>query len=545
VSGVLIGALTIGVGGITLIRQGPGAVGVCPPPILRIVAAPEIASLIRDAAKSIGGHCAPAAVAAQEPAETVRDLKTHPPDVWVPSSTAWLRLAGAEAYPSAGTSLARSPLVVATPRPVARSLGWPGRQPTWTELADKTYTGEIRRFSVPDPQRVTAGLLAVLGVDAAAGRSGDGPGAARMRALTFRSRLTDANADPARLLRQVTAVPDPARDVGLFPVTEQALWSNLKDTGAQSLVAVYPPDGLVEADYPLVASNGVQHDAVRQPVVARLGAWFRSGAGVRKLTEHGFRPPAGVASAAVPTADGLLTRYGLASPIPADARVVTAAVTAWARYQRMRFQVLLLVDQSASMGDPVRDGAGDPTTKAALLRECAGESVRLLGEDTSLAMWLFPPARGSGSPFVEAVPFGPLGEAVGGVPRRTALSRALADYQPTSRTGAPLHEAVLRATDEMRQRYRPHEVTLVVVVTDGPDGGFTGRASFLSRLAADVDPSRPVPVFTVGYGPGADMATLREAARLTGGQAFAATNPADLDSAVLEVFLAAHQGRSG
>jgi hypothetical protein len=160
-------------------------------------------------------------------------------------------------------------------------------------------------------------------------------------------------------------------------------------------------------------------------------------------------------------------------------------------------------------------------------------------------MWLFPPARGSGSPFVEAVPFGPLGEAVGGVPRRTALSRALADYQPTSRTGAPLHEAVLRATDEMRQRYRPHEVTLVVVVTDGPDGGFTGRASFLSRLAADVDPSRPVPVFTVGYGPGADMATLREAARLTGGQAFAATNPADLDSAVLEVFLAAHQGRSG
>jgi hypothetical protein len=41
------------------------------------------------------------------------------------------------------------------------------------------------------------------------------------------------------------------------------------------------------------------------------------------------------------------------------------------------------------------------------------------------------------------------------------------------------------------------------------------------------------------------MATLREAARLTGGQAFAAANPRDLDSAVLAVFLAAHQGRSG
>ncbi|MGC9669146.1 hypothetical protein ACNTMW_21640 [Planosporangium sp. 12N6] len=540
VFGLLVGALTIGTGGFYLVRQGPGGVGACPPTLLRIVAAPDIAPLLRTAARHTGGRCPQVAVAAQEPADTVRDLRVHPPDVWVPSSTAWLRLAGPDGYPSAGTSLARSPLVVAAPRPVAGEFGWPARQPSWTELADRTYTGQIPRFSVPDPLRTTAGLLAVLGVDIAVGRGGD-PGAARMRALTFRSRLADADADTSRLLRQVTAVPDPARDVGLFPVTEQALWSNLRATGARTLVALYPPDGLIEADYPLVMSARVRSDAARRPVVERLTGWFRGAAGIRALTDRGFRPPAGAGSAAAPEADGLLPRYGLVTPVPADTATVTAAVTAWAGYQRMRFQVLLLVDASASMGEPVRDSTGALTTRAALLRGCAAEAVRLLGPDTSAALWLFPPVRGDGRAFVEAVPFGPLDEAVGGVPRRGLLARAFADYQPSSRAGAALYETLLQGQAAMRPRYRPDAATIVFVLTDSADAGAGGRASFLARLAAGHDPSHPVPVYAVGYGPAADLVALREAARVTGGQFVPATNPRDLDRAVATLFLAAHR----
>jgi hypothetical protein len=108
-----------------------------------------------------------------------------------------------------------------------------------------------------------------------------------------------------------------------------------------------------------------------------------------------------------------------------------------------------------------------------------------------------------------------------------------------------LYETLLQGEAAMRQRYRSDAVTLVFVLTDGSDPGPTSRASFLARLGAEHDPSRPVPLFAVGYGPGADMAALREAARVTGGQAVAAANPSDLDGAVAALFLAAHQARSG
>ncbi|HEV7898287.1 MAG TPA: hypothetical protein VGP31_10630, partial [Planosporangium sp.] len=103
--GVLVGSVTVGAGGVYMIRQGPGGVGACPPAILRIVAAPDIAPLIRIGLNSTAGRCPSATVTAQEPADTVRDIKVHSPDVWVPSSTAWLRVTSPEAYPSAGTSL--------------------------------------------------------------------------------------------------------------------------------------------------------------------------------------------------------------------------------------------------------------------------------------------------------------------------------------------------------------------------------------------------------------------------------------------------------
>jgi len=51
-----------------------------------------------------------------------------------------------------------------------------------------------------------------------------------------------------------------------------------------------------------------------------------------------------------------------------------------------------------------------------------------------------------------------------------------------------------------------------------------------------------VPIIAVGYGPTADMTSLTAMATATGGKAFAATNPADLGSAMAQAFLAAHSG---
>ena len=95
----------------------------------------------------------------------------------------------------------------------------------------------------------------------------------------------------------------------------------------------------------------------------------------------------------------------------------------------------------------------------------------------------------------------------------------------------------------MRKRAKPDTITMVVVLTDGNDEGSRfamTRQEFLSRLDGVQDTDRPVPIFGVGYGPDADLDTLRQLAKATGGQAIAAVEPADLASAMAKVFLAAH-----
>ena len=84
---------------------------------------------------------------------------------------------------------------------------------------------------------------------------------------------------------------------------------------------------------------------------------------------------------------------------------------------------------------------------------------------------------------------------------------------------------------------------VVVVLTDGQDEDSRyamSRQQFLAKLSGGHTAGQPVPVFGVGFGADADIATLQEMARLTGGQATAARDPADLAGAMARTFLAAH-----
>jgi len=377
-------------------------------------------------------------------------------------------------------------------------------------------------------------------------------GIAELRALTLRSRLADATADPAVLLARAAATADPdqaAREVGVFPVAEQALWTYLHGRPRVPFVAIYPPDGLVEADYPLALSPAAAADPARRDLATRLAEWFRSPQTAQLLADRGFRPGTAVAAdpgGPAPAASGLARRYPAGVALPADGRQIQETSGQWVEYRRSAFQVLLLVDASAAMNDKVRVRGGGVTTKADLLRRAGAQAAQLFGDETSVAMWVFATPKPDGPRYVEVVPYGPVVGQISGVPRRTALAAAVQQYRPYPGAGTPLYEAVLHGTAVMRERTRPGATTLVVVLTGGRDTdepSAADRAAFLDRLAAARDPARPVPVFCIGYGADADMATLAAIARLTGGQAVASSAPDDLAAAMARIFLAAHQMR--
>jgi Ca-activated chloride channel homolog len=566
---VVVGGVVVGVRLADGDRSGAPGAGACPErETLRVAVPPEFAPVIEAAlgTPSPDVTCPTTVVTTEEPAATLARLAKNPPDAWIAPSVAWLRLAegthsreAAKQSQSAApvglfaahpVSLARTPVVVAAPRKYADSLGWPAKQPTWSELSMRTISGQLPRLCMDDPVRGTAGLLGVLGVHAAMARTTTDQGIAQMRALTVRSRLADSAADAGRQLRQMESETDAGaalRDVGVFPVTEQALYAYQRNRPAVPLAGMYPADGLFEADYPLALTAVAVNEPVHRQLAEHLAARLRAAEFADTLTLHGFRPATGTPGAsAAPVADGLLARYAPPAVVPTDATQVYERVAQWSQYKRLSYQTLLLVDGSASMNDPVRDRSGNVTTKAELLRVAGAQAAQLFGLDTSIALWLFATPAPTSPPYVEIVPFGPLDEPLNGKPRREVLHQLAGAYRAYDRAGTPLYETVLRGTEAMRQRVKPGAVTLVVVLTDGRDEDTSyamPRAEFLSKLAATRDPARPVPVFSIGYGADADMGILAEMGRLTGGGAVPSNDPSDLASAMAKVFLAAHTVR--
>jgi Ca-activated chloride channel homolog len=596
---------------------------------LRLAVAPEVSPLIEQAVADTSGGCPAVTLTPLRAGQTATVLAEAGLDGWVPASSAWLHLtatepppagapptgsptapptaspaaepgaatrappadstpppptAGSIGSPSAAVSLVRTPLVIAAPQPLAEALGWPDRQPTWAELPGAVVQGQVPRFSMESPLHTPTGLLAVLGVHAAMSGTTPDRGIAQMRALTLRSRLADADADTTALLRELATMSDPdtaIRDVGAFPVTEQALREYQSGRPAIPLAALYPADGLMEVDYPLVLTPAATADPDRRELADQLTARLHSAEFAATVTGHGFRPanpapanqpapaatppaatpqePAPDRAAPVPTPDpeasaepgqadqpdnsGLLERYPTPATVPADPALVTAQAHQWAGYEQLAFQTLILVDASASMNDPVRDGDGNATTKAELLRAAGIQASALFGLDTSLGMWMFATPAPTSPPYVEVVPIGPLDEPLDGVPRREVVRVASEGYRPYDRAGTPLYETVLRGVEAMQPLVEPETVTLVVVLTDGRDEDTAyamSRQDFLSRLGDVQDPDRPVPVFCIGYGADADMAALNDIAEATGGRAVASNDPGDLASAIAQVFLATH-----
>ncbi|MCU7731106.1 substrate-binding and VWA domain-containing protein [Actinoplanes sp. KI2] len=498
--------------------------GPCPDTVLHVVAAPEIAPVVREAARTLngGGDCGPVGVTAQDPVVTAS--APEQPDVWIPSSSAWLRISlvgGVEAYRVDGDPIARSPIVIAGPTAIAGRYA-KGDQTTWMQLMAGVAGHQIPAVTMPDPLHSTVGMLAVYAIQTAMASSTPDAGIAQLRALTLRSRLKDASADPGELLQRVASATDPtavANGIGVFPITEQQLITYQHGGHAIPLTGSFPSDGLIEADYPFAISSSTEH--------ADLAVRLHAAIGKPMLTEAGFRT------------------YAMAhtTPVPERTDKLLGPAVQWAQYRALAFQVLLLIDDSGSMNKPATDKAGRPTTKAALLRQSGLAATQVLGDETSVGMWFFNTPNPKSPPHSEVVPFGPINAKVGAGTRRAAMATAINGYQAPNQAGTPLFQTILDAQAAMRPRVAPNTITMVIVLTDGTDGESTysmPKKTFLDRLAKSQDPERPVPVIGVGFGPDADMSTLTTIAHTTDGKAIAARNPADLASALAKAFLAAH-----
>lgn len=549
------------------------------PATLTVLTAPDQVPLLNAAASAftatgptVGGRCGTVSVRGMEPADAGGalargwDQAEHgpPPDVWVPPSSAWLHLLtgnGAdELIPARQPSLARSPLVIAMPQPMASELGWPREPIGWADLValerDPRGWGAVGRpewgaftLGMTDPAVSTAGLHALLSMYAeVTGRPSALPATAvndqatLRKLLEFERALTDQPGDTSDVLaalRQAELAGKPRGPVSAFPATEQAVWAYNQGTTAADptapsarrprvpLAAVYPEGGAHELDLPYLVLNATWVDADRRELAAAFLEYLQADATWELFRRAGYRAPGSDAGFIGTEDDGLEPDAPAAAPRPAT-QVIALASKHWSSLHR-RGSTLAVIDVSGSMRAVV---PGRGQSRLDLARQAAIRGLELFGEDSRVGLWSFSEGLGGAPPYKELVPLGEVGEKVGGVPRRDALAAALRSLTPGG--GTALYDTTLAAVRAVRADWQPGRINAVVLLTDGTneDAGSVPLEGLLAALRREAG-QRPVPVIAVGYGAEADMRALNAIAEATGGVAYHSRDPADIEHVFL------------
>jgi Ca-activated chloride channel family protein len=113
-------------------------------------------------------------------------------------------------------------------------------------------------------------------------------------------------------------------------------------------------------------------------------------------------------------------------------------------------------------------------------------------------------------------------------PKRESLVNQVDSLIPLA--GTPLYQVTQESYDQMLAGYDPSLINAVIVLTDGQndDGDPADDADQFANLLADVkrnsdgETAKPVRIFTVAYGSGADPSELRQIAEASNATAYQA-----------------------
>jgi Ca-activated chloride channel family protein len=464
------------------------------------------------------------------------------PDVWVPDSSTWLlRLRGAASgfAPSNGESIARSPVVLAMPEPVAATVGWPQTKLTYAALLDQMTANTALRPGVVEPTRDAAGLAGLLALSAAANAAG--ADAKEKSTAVLRALAAGKSALRQDLLAKFPRSADPtsvATSLSAAPLSEEDVIEYNSDKPPISLAALYLEPAPISLDYPYAVMPGT--DPLKAKAAEGLyrvltTADFRNRLGAQHLRAPdgtwgtGFQPPTG---APTPAGSPQVTASSAAGGSAAggfDPVVVERVLSTWTAVT-LPARMLAVIDVSGTMRGAVPSAGG--ATRMDITKAAATQGLSLFGDDWAVGLWIFSTNMGDGKDWKELVPIGPLST------RRNQLLGSLGQVQPT-RGDTGLYDTVLAGYKAVQEGWTPGRVNSMVILTDGignddPDGGIELNP-LIDQLKKIKDDRRPIQVIIIGLGDEVNRGPLDQITKATGGGVFVAEDP----SKIGEIFLQA------
>ncbi|MFF3338507.1 substrate-binding domain-containing protein [Streptomyces flavidovirens] len=404
------------------------------------------------------------------------------------------------------TSIMRSPVVIGMRRGTAQRLRAqaPDGQISWADAADAAADGSLR-FGMADPRRTNSGLAALVGVATAAAGTGtalrpDDVSCDRLRGFFAGHALTS---DASTELADGYAARQGELNA-LITYESELLALNNSGRLREPLEIVYPRDGMVLSDYPLLLL-----DPAERAAYDTLVEWLRSEPVQKRIMERTLRRPV---NPAVPRSAPLREPVGNALYFPDDQKVVDRLLADYGDQGRDRSsQVIFLLDFSTSMRgkriERLRDTfeglAGQDDSRS-------GKFVRFYQRETLTVM------RFGGSVLDRrSITY----ETPADLDRLRGFV-ASDDFDDATAIWSSLDRAYRDASALAREH--PARTLSIVLMTDGENNTGMDLDTFVRRHAQLPPEARAVRTYAIRYGE-ADAEELARGARATGGRMVDAT----------------------
>jgi Ca-activated chloride channel homolog len=402
-----------------------------------------------------------------------------------------------------------SPVVLGVKASTARSFGWEGNaNVTWKDVANKASAGQFN-FAMTDPSASNSGFSALVGVASAFAGTGNALTAKdiktdSLKALFSGQRLT---AGSSGFLAD-SYVKDQASLDGIINYESVLLGLNAGGKLKESLDLVYPKEGIVTADYPLMLL-----DAAHRSDYDKLVAYFRKPEVQRLIMTSTHRRPS---LAEVQPDSQFPTQVLVEVPFPASLDVVNQLIEVYLNQVRLPSHTYFALDTSGSMDGARLDGVkktfanltgADQTITGQFARFRAREDITIVSFSAQVnqtrTFTISDPTPGSADlkkvlDFVNGL------QANGGTAIYDALETAFALAGQD------------KATD-------PNRFYSVVLMTDGQNNNGRDANQFQSWYRAAPASVQSIKCFAVIFGEASPQA-LNDVATLTGGRTFDARN---------------------
>jgi len=258
-----------------------------------------------------------------------------------------------------------SPVVIGVKASVAKRFGWTPSNVTWKAIGERSAAGRLH-FAMTNPASSNSGFSAVIAVASALPGVADAlrpsdVDATRLRAF-FRGQSLTAGSSGWLVDAYVR---DQGRLDGIVNYESSILALNASGKLTERLVPLYPREGIVTADYPLLLL-----DEAKRADFLKVVAYLKSDEMQTTIANETFRRPV-VASVKPPhdVPKAIVSEVAFPSTLAA----VDGILLRYLHENRVAAHSIYVLDTSGSMEGPRIDGV------RAALRTLAGDDLSLTG----------------------------------------------------------------------------------------------------------------------------------------------------------------------